>query len=119
MAILDCLVEVASPFSHHTVIVTDSRGHGRTTRDVRPYGYDLMADDVVALMDDVGFRDFERAMPYQMPRTLTADEVYALCAYILALNKIIGENDTINAETLPKVKMPNASNFIIAYPDRI
>ena len=54
-----------------------------------------------------------------MPRTLTADEVYALCAYILALNKIIGENDTINAETLPKVKMPNAGNFIIAYPDRI
>jgi pimeloyl-ACP methyl ester carboxylesterase len=35
----------------HTVIVMDSRGHGRTTRDGRPYGYDLMADDVVALMD--------------------------------------------------------------------
>jgi pimeloyl-ACP methyl ester carboxylesterase len=27
------------------------RGHGRSTRDSRPYGYDLMADDVVALMD--------------------------------------------------------------------
>jgi len=65
------------------------------------------------------FDIIRRAMPYQMPRTLTADEVYALCAYILALNKIIGENDTINAETLPKVKMPNAGNFIIAYPDRI
>ena len=36
---------------HHTVIVMDSRGHGRRTRDSRPYGYDLMADDVVALMD--------------------------------------------------------------------
>ena len=35
----------------HTVIVMDSRGHGRTTRDGRPYGYDIMADDVVALMD--------------------------------------------------------------------
>src|ERR1700736_4937877 len=34
-----------------TVIVMDSRGHGRSTRDPRPYGYDLMADDVVALMD--------------------------------------------------------------------
>jgi hypothetical protein len=33
---------------HHTVIVVDSRGHGRSTRDARPYGYDLMADDVVA-----------------------------------------------------------------------
>ena len=36
---------------HHTVIVMDSRGHGHSTRDSRPYGYDLMADDVVALMD--------------------------------------------------------------------
>jgi pimeloyl-ACP methyl ester carboxylesterase len=36
---------------YHTVIAMDSRGHGRSTRDSRPYGYDLMADDVVALMD--------------------------------------------------------------------
>src|SRR5467141_1175800 len=36
---------------HHTGIVMDRRGHGRSTRDSRPYGYDLMADDVVALMD--------------------------------------------------------------------
>jgi pimeloyl-ACP methyl ester carboxylesterase len=35
----------------HKVIVVDSRGHGRSTRDARPYGYDLMADDVVALLD--------------------------------------------------------------------
>jgi len=36
---------------HHTVIVMDSRGHGRSTRDSRAYSYDLMADDVVALMN--------------------------------------------------------------------
>jgi pimeloyl-ACP methyl ester carboxylesterase len=36
---------------HHTVILMDSRGHGRSTRDARPYGYDLMADDVVRLLD--------------------------------------------------------------------
>jgi pimeloyl-ACP methyl ester carboxylesterase len=35
----------------HTVIIVDSRGHGRSTRDARPYGYDLMADDVIALLD--------------------------------------------------------------------
>src|ERR1700730_6484593 len=35
----------------HTVIVVESRGHGRSTRDARPYGYDLMVDDVVALLD--------------------------------------------------------------------
>ena len=37
--------------THHTVIVMDSRGHGRSTRDAQPYSYDLMADDVVALFD--------------------------------------------------------------------
>ena len=36
---------------HHQVILVDSRGHGRSTRANRPYGYDLMADDVVALLD--------------------------------------------------------------------
>jgi pimeloyl-ACP methyl ester carboxylesterase len=36
---------------HYRVIVMDSRGHGRSSRDDRPYGYDLMAADVVALMD--------------------------------------------------------------------
>ena len=36
---------------HYQVIVMDSRGHGRSTRDDRPYGYDLMADDVVGLLD--------------------------------------------------------------------
>jgi pimeloyl-ACP methyl ester carboxylesterase len=35
---------------HHLVILVDSRGHGRSTRDAAPYGYDLMADDVVALL---------------------------------------------------------------------
>jgi pimeloyl-ACP methyl ester carboxylesterase len=36
---------------HHHVIVVDSRGHGRSTRDKQPYGYDLMTDDVLALLD--------------------------------------------------------------------
>jgi mono/diheme cytochrome c family protein len=60
-----------------------------------------------------------RAMPFQMPHSLTDDEVYALTAYILAENKLIGANDAMNAETLPKVKMPNRDNFIIRFPDRI
>jgi pimeloyl-ACP methyl ester carboxylesterase len=42
------LVQALAPRYH--VIVMDSRGHGRSSRDARPYGYDLMADDVVALM---------------------------------------------------------------------
>jgi pimeloyl-ACP methyl ester carboxylesterase len=43
--------QIKALMSRHTVIVVDSRGHGRSTRDARPYGYDLMADDVVALFD--------------------------------------------------------------------
>ena len=43
--------QVPAVAAHHTVILMDSRGHGRSTRDTRPYGYDLMADDVVAMMD--------------------------------------------------------------------
>ena len=43
--------QVPAIAAHHTVILMDSRGHGRSTRDTRPYGYDLMADDVIALMD--------------------------------------------------------------------
>ena len=58
-----------------------------------------------------------RAMPFQQPRTLTDDEVYALTAYILALNKIIGEKDVMNAETLPKVKMPNRDGFMPRFPE--
>src|SRR3989475_6350669 len=60
-----------------------------------------------------------RAMPWPRPRTLTNDEVYALTAYILALNKIIGENDVMNATTLPKVRMPNRDGFIVRFPERM
>jgi pimeloyl-ACP methyl ester carboxylesterase len=35
----------------HQVIVADSRGHGRSTRSEKPYGYALMADDYLALLD--------------------------------------------------------------------
>jgi cytochrome c len=65
------------------------------------------------------FDFIRRAMPFAMPRSLSDDEVYALTAYILAENKLIGANDTMNAETLPKVKMPNRDNFVIRFPDRI
>jgi cytochrome c len=59
-----------------------------------------------------------RSMPYTQPQSLSDDEVYAVTAYLLNLNGIIGDNDEINAQTLPKVRMPNQSNFIIVYPSR-
>ena len=70
--------------------------------------------------DSTTIFDFiRRAMPFQAPRSLSDDEVYALTAYILAENKLIGANDVMDAQTLPKVKMPNRDNFIIRFPDRI
>jgi S-disulfanyl-L-cysteine oxidoreductase SoxD len=57
-----------------------------------------------------------RAMPWQAPKTLSNDEVYAVTAYILRLNDLIGENDVIDATTLPKVAMPNRDGFISSYP---
>jgi pimeloyl-ACP methyl ester carboxylesterase len=43
--------QVKDLMTDHTVIVADSRGHGRSTRTDAPYGYDLMASDYLALLD--------------------------------------------------------------------
>jgi len=53
-----------------------------------------------------------RAMPFDHPSTLTADEVYAATAYVLFLNGIVGEHDVVNETTLPRIKMPNRNGFI-------
>ena len=58
------------------------------------------------------FDYIRRAMPLNESKTLADEEVYALAAYILALNGIIGENDTMDAQTLPKVRMPNRDGFV-------
>ena len=65
------------------------------------------------------FDFIRRAMPYNAPHSLKDDEVYALTAYLLNLHKLIGPMDVMNAQSLPKVKMPNAENFIIRFPERI
>ena len=59
-----------------------------------------------------------RAMPWLQPRTLTDNEVYALTAYLLAINNIIDEDQEMNAETLPEVEMPNRDGFIVRFPDK-
>src|SRR5580700_5991759 len=52
-----------------------------------------------------------RAMPFNAPRSLSNDEVYEVCAYILRLNGIVGEDAVMNAQTLAKVQMPNRDGF--------
>lgn len=59
-----------------------------------------------------------RAMPFDAPLSLTDDEVYAVSAYILAENGIIGADTEMNADNLPKVKMPNRDGFISFWPPK-
>ena len=57
-----------------------------------------------------------RAMPRQLPDigrrgpSLTPDEVYALTAYILFLNNVVKEDQVLDRESLPKVRMPLLSD---------
>lgn len=55
-----------------------------------------------------------RAMPFNQPGSLPANDVYSLTAYILFLNGIIPETAELNAQTLPQVKMPNRDGFVRA-----
>ena len=51
-------------------------------------------------------------MPFKNPGSLNANQVYAVTAYILQLNGIIGDNQVMDAKTLPLVRMPNREGFV-------
>jgi mono/diheme cytochrome c family protein len=53
-----------------------------------------------------------RAMPFQAPGSLTANEIYAVLAYILAEGNVIDKATVLDAQTLPRVQMPNRDGFI-------
>jgi cytochrome c len=50
-------------------------------------------------------------MPLGLEGTLTPDEVYSLTAYLLFLNKVIPEDQLLDKQSLPKVKMPIGDEF--------
>lgn len=54
-----------------------------------------------------------KAMPQLTPGILTDDQNYAVIAYILYLNEIVGEDAVMNAETLPAVVMPARDKFVV------
>jgi len=58
-----------------------------------------------------------RGMPLGKEGSLTANEVYSLTAYLLFLNKVIPEDQVLDKESLPKVKMPMASDDYGRLPD--
>jgi hypothetical protein len=58
------------------------------------------------------FDYIHRAMPYDHPESLSADEVYAVTAFVLNLNGIVPENARLDAHNLPRVSMPNHNGFV-------
>jgi cytochrome c len=52
-----------------------------------------------------------RAMPFQAPQSLSNDDVYSITAYLLHANGIVPEDATMDAKSLPAVKMPNRDGF--------
>ena len=88
---------------------------GREPRDGFPFG------ETRGIRKTVGnywpyattiFDYVNRTMPMSAPGSLTADEVYAVTAYILFLNEIIPEDAVMSAEALPAVVMPARDRFV-------
>ena len=57
-----------------------------------------------------------RSMPFGEAQTLTHDETYKLVAYLLNMNEIIDEDFVLSDENIGKIKMPNASGFLLPDP---
>jgi cytochrome c len=58
------------------------------------------------------FDYIRRAMPYNAPESLSADEVYAVSAFLLNQNGIVPPNTRLDAASLPRVVMPNRGGFV-------
>lgn len=61
------------------------------------------------------FDFIRRSMPLDDPGRLTDDQIYAVTAYLLYLNGIIGSHEVMNASSLHKIEMPNLNGFIDVY----
>lgn len=59
------------------------------------------------------FEYIRRAMPFEIPKSLSNDDVYSLSAYILYKNGLLKFADTVDAKTLASLKMPNRDGFIV------
>ena len=113
--------EGAQVFQQHCIACHGEKGTGGIN-DALSGGHGTLASDApkktvgsywpyaTTVLDYV-----RRAMPLQAPGTLNDDDLYAVTAYLLYVNGIIGEDASMDAESLPGVKMPNADGFSWAY----
>jgi mono/diheme cytochrome c family protein len=88
---------------------------GRIDGDGFPFSRDPKAPRTVGTYWPYATTLFDyirRAMPTTAPGTLTDDEVYALVAHLLARNAIVADDAIIDAQSLPKVRMPARDRFV-------
>lgn len=78
------------------------RGRGKSGWMILP----ITAPNAVIVWDYI-----HRGMPLGKEGTLTDDEVYALTAYLLAINKVIPEDQVLDRDNLPKIKMPIGDDY--------
>jgi S-disulfanyl-L-cysteine oxidoreductase SoxD len=58
------------------------------------------------------FDYIRRAMPYNAPQSLSADEVYAVSAWILNQNGVVADDARLDAHSLAAIRMPNRDGFV-------
>lgn len=86
-------------------VLTGGQGSLKTARPVRTVGsYWPYATTVWDYIN--------RTMPFERPRSLSPDEVYAVTAYLLYLNGIVEEREVVSQSTLTRIKMPNRDGFV-------
>lgn len=113
--------EGAEVFAAHCIACHGERGQG-SVNDALAGGHGSLASDnpkktvgsywpyATTVFDYV-----RRAMPLQTPGILDNDELYAVTAFILHINGIVGEDERLDARTLPAVEMPNRDGFSWAF----
>ena len=62
------------------------------------------------------FDYIRRAMPLPAPESLRNDEVYAITAYLLSIDGVVAKDATLDAKSLPQIKMPNRDGFVSYWP---
>nr|WP_309638616.1 cytochrome c [Methylibium sp.] len=111
-------VEGAALFAKHCAVCHGAAGRGASAEELAGGSEPLTSafpDKTIGLYWPYATTLFDvtrRSMPMFAPGSLSADEVYAVTAYLLSANGVIGERDEMNASTLPKVRMPNRDGFI-------
>ncbi|MDE3198677.1 MAG: cytochrome c [Acidobacteriota bacterium] len=64
------------------------------------------------------FDYIRRAMPIGAPQSLSNEEVYAVTAYLLSIDGVVPKDAVLDAQSLPKVKMPNREGFVNYWPPK-